>query len=371
VPFDGTATFDFSRGRAFWILHRGPVEISTSVPTLPLDSAKSVSIPLRPGWNLITNPFLSAVQWSSVQSANAPGIIADIWSYNGAFARSSTFAPFVGYMLDNTDSREALRVPYPPVAAKGVSRGDGTLWRIDIELSSGNLCDRTTSFGLSPMAQRERDPLDLRMPRGVGEEPHVYFDRPGWDSGGSVFATDIRPAIGSLETWPMKVRAAVQEPAQLSFSGVPDVPSDYKVVLIDDDRGRSVDLREDPVYRFVPAVPVSQFRIVVGVGEEVSRVLGDLLPKEFALGSNFPNPFNSSTTIPFSIPRNSMVVLNVYTILGEEVRTLYAGPLEAGRHWVTWDGGDARGRSVSSGVYLMRLTADGGQHLTGKMLLMK
>ena len=371
VSFDGTSTFDFSHGRAFWILHRGPVSISTSVPTMPLDSVRSALIPLHPGWNLITNPFLSDVQWSSVKSANAPGIIADVWAYNGSFARSSNFMPYAGYLFDNTDNRAALRIPFARTAAKVSAGGDPALWRIDIGLSSGNLNDRAASIGLSPMAQRERDPLDFRMPRGVGEQPHVFFDRPGWDSSGSVFATDIRPAIGSLETWPMKVRAVVQEPAQLSFSGVADVPSDYTVVLIDDERGRSVDLRTDSVYRFVPAVPVSPFRIIVGIEEEMRKLLGDLLPKEFALGSNFPNPFNSSTTIPLSIPRNSMVVLNIYTILGEEVRMLYAGLLEAGRHWVTWDGGDARGRSVSSGVYLMRLTTDGGQHFTGKMLLMK
>ncbi len=371
VSFDGTSTFEFSHGRAFWVLHRGPVNISTSVPTMPLDSIRSALIPVHPGWNLITNPYLSAVQWSSVKSANAPGLIADIWAYNAAFARSSNFVPFEGYMFDNADNRAVLRIPFGPTAAKIPARDDPALWRIDIELSSGNLNDRATSIGLSPAALRGRDPLDLRMPRGVGEGPHVFFDRPGWDSGGSVFATDVRPAVDSLETWPLNVRAVVQKPAQLSFCGVSEVPLQYQVVLIDDDRGRTVNLRADSVYRFVPVVPVSQFRIVVGTEEAVGEVLGDLLPKEFALGSNFPNPFNSSTTIPLFLPRSSMVTLNVYTILGEEVRMLYAGPLEAGRHWITWEGTDARGRSVSSGVYLVRVTTDGGQALTGKMLLMK
>jgi hypothetical protein len=177
--------------------------------------------------------------------------------------------------------------------------------------------------------------------------------------------------MDTLEIWPLKVRATAQEPAQLSFSGVTDVPERYQVLLIEDDRGRSVNLRSDPVYRFVPGLPVSHFRIVVGIPEAVGEVLADLLPKEFALGSNFPNPFNSSTTIPLFLPRNSMVVLKVFTILGEEVKTLYAGPLEAGRQWITWEGTDVRGRSVSSGVYLVRLTTDGGQALTGKMLLMR
>jgi hypothetical protein len=205
----------------------------------------------------------------------------------------------------------------------------------------------------------------------VGTVPGVFFKRPGWDAGDGIYATDIRPEVGTVETWPMDVRAVAQQSAQLTFTGVSGVPEQYRVVLIDDDRTRSVDLRKDPAYRFMPAAPVSHFRIVVGSEEGVRGVLENLLPKEYGLGNNFPNPFNPTTTIPVSIPRNSAVELKVYTILGEEVRTLYAGPIEAGRHWFVWDGRNEQGRSVSSGVYLIRLTADGGQRFVGKMLLMK
>ena len=371
VPFDGNATFNFSPGRAFWILNKGPMLINASVPTLPLDSTQSAAIPLHPGWNLITNPFLTTVQWPSVQNANGPGIIPDIWTYNGSFARTAAFMPFVGYLFDNPDNRAAIRIPLAWAVAKSPAADNLILWQIHIQLSSGNLTDGATSIGVSPTAKRGRDPFDLRMPRGLGKAPGVFFDRPGWDPGGSVFATDIRSEICTLETWPMSVRTAVQEPAQLLFSGVENVPSHYQVLLIDDERSRSINLRAYPVYRFVPAVPVSQFRVVVGTEEAARGVLADLLPKEFALGSNFPNPFNPSTTIPVAVPRNSTLVLIVYTILGEEVRTLFAGSLEPGHHWFVWDGCNARGRPVSSGVYLIRLTTDGGQRFTGKMLLTK
>lgn len=371
LPFDGNATFNFSPGRAFWILNKGPMKINASVPTLPLDSTRSVAIPLHAGWNLITNPFLTTVQWPSVQSVNGPTIIPDIWGYNGSFARSSAFIPFVGYLFDNPDNRADIRIPFALAAAKSTAFDNRAVWRIHIELLSEALTDGATSIGVSPTASRGRDPLDLRMPRSVGEGSGVFFDRPGWDPGGSVFATDIRAEICTLEAWPVSVRAVVQEPAQLSFSGVSDVPSQFQVLLIDDDRSRSINLRACSVYRFVPATPVSRFRIVVGTEEAARGLLADLLPKEFALGSNFPNPFNPSTTIPVAVPRTSTLVLSVFTILGEEVRTVFAGPLEPGRHWFVWDGKNARGLAVSSGVYLIRLTTDSGQHFTGKMLLTK
>ncbi len=371
VPFDGTATFNFVPGRAFWVLNKGPMKIVASVPTLPLDSLRSVTIPLRPGWNLITNPFLTTVQWSSVQNANGTGILPDIWTYTGTFARTFAFRPGTGYMFDNADNLPALRIPLGWAAAKSSVPADTTLWRIHIQLSSGDITDGATSIGLSPIASQGRDPLDQRMPRGVGQQPGVFFERPGWDSDAGVFATDIRKEIESIETWPISVRAIVQEPAQLSFSGVPDVPPQYRVLLIDDERAKVADLRENAEYRFTPATPVSRFRIVVGSEDATRDVLGELLPREFALGNNFPNPFNPATTIPVAVPRHANLTLGVYTILGEEVRTLFAGPLEPGRHWFVWDGKNADGNNVASGVYLLRLTADGGQYLTGKMLLMK
>jgi hypothetical protein len=371
VPFDGNATFNFSPGRAFWILNKGPMMINASVPTLPLDSTRSVEIPLHAGWNLITNPFHTIVQWPAVKIANGPASIPDIWAYDGSFARTSTFMPFAGYLFDNPDNRTAILIPFGRNTAKSAAVDTFPTWQIRISLSSGNSTDEAASIGVSRAADRGRDPLDLRMPRGIGEAPGVFFERPGWDPGGSVFATDMRAQVCTLETWPMSVRAPVHEPARLSFSGLSEIPAHHQVLLIDDNHGRSVNLRERSEYPFIPATPVSRFRIVVGTREATQGLLTDLLPKEFSLGSNFPNPFNPSTTIPVAVPRNSTLTLKVYTILGEDVQTLFAGLLEPGRYWFVWDGRNARGRTAASGVYVIRLTTDDGQHFTGKMLLMK
>ena len=125
------------------------------------------------------------------------------------------------------------------------------------------------------------------------------------------------------------------------------------------------------MYRFTPATPISRLRIVVGTEESVRGVLDDILPKDFALEKNFPNPFNPSTTITVDIPKASVVSLAIYTILGEEVQTLHSGPLEAGRHSFLWDGTARGGHPVSSGVYFVRLRTDAGKAFVGKMLLLK
>jgi hypothetical protein len=73
-------------------------------------------------------------------------------------------------------------------------------------------------------------------------------------------------------------------------------------------------------------------------------------PLFYALGTNYPNPFNSTTHIRFTLPTREHVILNVYTILGRKVRTLVNGTLPAGSHEVTF-----HAEHLSSGLYLYRL----------------
>jgi hypothetical protein len=102
----------------------------------------------------------------------------------------------------------------------------------------------------------------------------------------------------------------------------------------------------------------------------IEQDYGDVIPKEYSLGQNRPNPFNPSTVIHFTIPRASSVSLKVYNIVGQEVAALLGSTLPAGGFWTTWDGRDKNGMTVSSGVYFYRLQA-GDYAETKKMLLMK
>jgi hypothetical protein len=89
-----------------------------------------------------------------------------------------------------------------------------------------------------------------------------------------------------------------------------------------------------------------------------------------ALGQNAPNPFNPATRIPFTLARAARVVLRVYDVRGALVTTLFEGQLGEGAHTMAWDGRDAAGRPVSSGIYVYALTAD-RRTLSKKMTLLK
>jgi len=89
------------------------------------------------------------------------------------------------------------------------------------------------------------------------------------------------------------------------------------------------------------------------------------LPSEFALLSNYPNPFNASTVISYELPLACEATLEVYNLLGEKVATLVSGSEEAGYKSVTWDASE-----VSSGIYFYKLTA-GDYTETRRMMLVK
>jgi hypothetical protein len=85
---------------------------------------------------------------------------------------------------------------------------------------------------------------------------------------------------------------------------------------------------------------------------------------------NYPNPFNPTTTIAFSIAKDSDVKLVVYDVAGARVRTLADGHRVANNYRLAWDGKNDAGESVASGVYFYRLTA-GSFTTTKKMVLLR
>ena len=96
------------------------------------------------------------------------------------------------------------------------------------------------------------------------------------------------------------------------------------------------------------------------------------LPRAFALAQNFPNPFNPSTTISYSVPEGNteQVSLKVYDLRGRLVKTLVTGAREAGNYNVFWDGTLESGGKAASGVYFYRLSA-GDFTQTRKLVLLK
>ena len=109
----------------------------------------------------------------------------------------------------------------------------------------------------------------------------------------------------------------------------------------------------------------ADFDPVLSVDEE------DNLPRQTSLAQNYPNPFNPSTNIQFNVEAKASVTLSVFNVLGQHIKTLIDGPVDAGSTTVSWDATDDSGNEVASGVYLYRLVVDQKNTQTKKMLLLR
>ena len=101
-----------------------------------------------------------------------------------------------------------------------------------------------------------------------------------------------------------------------------------------------------------------------GLATDVKGGVGNV-PVKYALEQNYPNPFNPTTNITYSIAKSGFTTLKVYNVLGQEVKTLFAGYQSAGTHNVDFNAGN-----LASGIYLYRLES-GNTTLVKKMVLMK
>jgi hypothetical protein len=165
------------------------------------------------------------------------------------------------------------------------------------------------------------------------------------------------------------------------ISQTPTVDSDFYNLTIAPEQWVSVDIPLTS-YPNVDLTDVFQFKVegngtiywdniyffsnTVAIDEGVKEIF----PHEFALEQNFPNPFNPSTKIRYSVPFRSDVSLVIYDIKGEAIVVLKESGQAEGSYQVQWDGTDEAGNQVSTGVYLARLQI-GERSETIKMVFLK
>lgn len=108
----------------------------------------------------------------------------------------------------------------------------------------------------------------------------------------------------------------------------------------------------------------------VNAGMAVDTESGDVLPTQFAIHGNYPNPFATRTTIRYDLPDAADVQFRVITLLGQEVYRFQPGVMPAGQHEWSWDGTSMSGMQLGSGIYFYEVRA-AGTSATGTMTLVR
>jgi hypothetical protein len=123
------------------------------------------------------------------------------------------------------------------------------------------------------------------------------------------------------------------------------------------------------VQEYINDEKVSEYKITYGI-TGISETENQNVSEINKIIQNHPNPFNTITTIVFQISARSNVSINIYNLQGQEIRNLVNNDFEAGIHKIEWNGLDNIGKSVPTGMYMIRMLS-GGDVRIGKCLLLK
>ncbi|MFQ5674547.1 MAG: choice-of-anchor D domain-containing protein [bacterium] len=385
---EGTNARAFQPGRSYFIITRQENIVVDSGPGQTRRTVCNDTIQVYDGWNLIATPFNFPVDKESLSLINSNSSVT-LRSFEGGWNITDVMEPWKGYALfvtrpSDQSSQDKMYLIVRPKAAPGrasKTAGDPLAfepgdWAVKISGHVDNVHDLENWAGALKEAASGFDDFELAEPPVIGKFLKIAFLHPEWNLAASEFSTDFRPASDSQQVWSFEVTTnASRSDVNLSFDFVGDFPDGVEVHLIDEVMHSAHNLRANPTYSLKSGQQgVSRrFKLIVGSHDYAATQAGDidLVPEQFALLQNFPNPFNPETSIRYNLPKATSVSILIYDLLGRKVRTLIDNEQKGAGYFTTrWNGLDDSGRQVASGVYFYRLKTS-SQTISRKMILMK
>jgi len=147
-----------------------------------------------------------------------------------------------------------------------------------------------------------------------------------------------------------------------------NLPLDYAAYVYDPSTGQITDMLSSnsmEISQIFPiALEISIYSSVLGLLDAVG------VPKTFSLHQNYPNPFNPSTKIRYDLPNNAYVNIDIYDVIGRNIKSLVNTFQTAGYRSIHWNATNDLGQPVSAGMYFYTINA-GEFRQTRKMILLK
>ncbi len=371
-------------GKAYFLIVKDAGKVLDTGVGTSIRTDRKFAIPLYPKWNFIGNPFSFAIPLSklSLKSPRDRILRYHEGTWRDPFIRNLThIQPFEGYAIFNISPNidtlfiDPQITPAPGGLRKEFSAtfAEKTLWSIRMLAQCQEASDEDNIAAIVSDAASNWDEMDQPEPPPIGEYVSVYFPHSEWKALAKTYCLDARPELHEGEVWEFEVKTNIRDKVNLTFNGIESVPPEFEVWLADDALHITQNLREKSVYTIAGTQHPKRLRLVVGKSDFINQKLAEaqLIPTQYELSQNFPNPFNPVTTIRYGLPRPERVSLRVYNLLGEEVAALVNDEAKtAGYHAAIWDGRNKNGQHVASGVYVYRLRA-GSFVKTQKMALVK
>ncbi|MFQ6615865.1 MAG: FG-GAP-like repeat-containing protein [Fidelibacterota bacterium] len=383
-------------GKAYFLISAGSVTLDTDQGTT-VSTSDPFEIDLEAGnWNFIGNPFDFQINLENITADDGTSIQGDpnVFTWEGEWRVPGNLRPWFGFIYKSTEAARlyidprgggqavARSMPVEDPEYPLLRSGPESEWQVKIDAQNGNARDGVNQIGVHREALDGYDRLDAFEPPFLPGGISLRIPHPDWGEHADMYTTDFRSPSTEGHFWDLEVMAGdAHSPARVKIEGIERIPEDFDVFLVDRSLETALNLRWKSTYVFdVPSAnSVHHLRLVAGTREfvEDNSAGVDLYPDAYQVSQNFPNPFNAQTTIILSLKDRAVVDLSVYNLLGQEVARLIDHDLRpSGYYNVIWDGRNASGRAVSSGIYVFatRMSSPTGKVLlrqTRKMMLVK
>ena len=309
---------------------------------------------------------------------NDPACVIEPWSAVIFKANAATDQVIFSYPAQRNETPRITGTP-----ALAGSRPGQASWEIMLKATIDNH-ESIVTMGTAKDALPGYDAMDV---------PELPFDpfptafnlsiqNPDWEYFPGGYRRDIKTNNESAWHWPLQldlqnllVDGRYSGNVELALLPNLKIPANHSFRLIDPQSGQIVDLlnqRMDIRLR-IDATDLQDgstpwlYSLILEARLETDSGSNPALA--FGL-SNYPNPFNPSTTFGFSMPKAGHVEMALYNLKGQRVRSLLSQDKDAGTHSVVWDGKDDRGQTCASGFYFCRISTPFGV-INKKVLMMK
>ena len=376
-------------GKSYFIYKKGDPVCDFSLGSGIVDNVDTLEWILEPGWNFVGNPYPFTFLMGDVSQIEYCGPL----TYTGTNAWSGvvdTVKSFGGYIICNkADTTRTLRVGITQAEKSGsqianlyngiFSFDNKGEWNAKVDFYTNKDADLNNNAGFHPEALNEYDGLDNPAePYTPDGEYGVRFD---WiykhEANGKEYPLrdDIRMMAQNEGLWYGLLKSK-EENINVKVDVQGNLKEGHELILFDLTNQKRFDLNKENNFELKNDTKTD-------IGKRIYLIYGDqlwvetkiaelisLIPKEFVLNDNYPNPFNPITTIKYEIPNDGKVLLVIYNLLGQEVITLINNEQWAGKYSVRWNGTNQFGNQVSTGTYFYFLKTQNNQSVK-KMLLLK
>lgn len=372
IEFPNLEFLNFNRGDGYWLITKGERTLNFGNAQIQ-STTEFYPITLQPGYNLIGNPFPYKISWA-LSNKNTK-IEKKIWWWSSTkFVSDTNFMePFTAYYIKNNSLLpEIIKINPMAISASGGAKSTFSQktfgkneWKIQISANSIFANDDENYLGMISDAKTEWDKNDFSEPPvSPTNSLSLYFDKQNWADNKGKFSTDFRPISNDGEFWDFKIFASrTNEEMNLQFSIDGNFASDNKIFLVDLITERVIDVSSNGnsyFFKTKKGENERNFRLIVGsknYAEQNSFGI-PLVPIQYKLEQNFPNPFNGSTKISYTLSHSANVKIYIYNLLGQIVKIIDDGFHPIGKYTVAWNGKNNIGEIVASGIYFYKISTE-------------